>query len=56
MKFKCKTTGEIYNFEQAVDIVSMLKHPDYEEVVEETPVKTLSKKTKVTTDETSIDG
>ena len=67
MKFKCKSTGLIYNFEFEVDIQSMLKHPDYESVpdnesvdetpVEETPapVKT-SKKAKVTPDESSIDG
>lgn len=68
MKFKCKTTNLIYNFEFEVDIQSMLKHPDYESVpdnepmdeapVEEQeakPVKT-SKKTKVTPDESNIDG
>ena len=58
MQFKCKTTNLIYNFEFEVDIASMLKHPDYEEVVESEPaVKTSSKKsTKVATDEASIDG
>lgn len=61
MKFKCKTTNLIYNFEFEVDIQSMLKHPDYEPmdeapVEEETkPVKT-SKKSKVTPDESNIDG
>ena len=61
MKFKCKSTGLIYNFEFDVDIQSMLKHPDYESVnetpAEETPapVKT-SKKAKVTPDESNIDG
>ena len=68
MKFKCKTTNLIYNFEFEVDIQSMLKHPDYESVpdnepmdeapVEEQetkPVKT-SKKSKVTPDESNIDG
>ena len=67
MKFKCKTTNLIYSFEFDVDIQSMLKHPDYESVpdkepmdeapVEEEskPVKT-SKKSKVTPDESSING
>lgn len=62
MKFKCKTTNLIYNFEFEVDIQSMLKHPDYEpmdetpvEEEEVKPVKT-SKKTKVTPDESNIDG
>lgn len=32
MKFKCKATNLIYNFEFDVDILSMQKHPDYEEV------------------------
>ena len=60
MKFKCKSTGLVYSFEFEVDILSMQKHPDYEEVSdndEDTkPVKTTSKKQKVTQDETSIDG
>lgn len=60
MKFKCKTTNLIYNFEFEVDIASMMKHPDYEpmeETVEEEvkPAKS-SKKTKVTPDESNIDG
>lgn len=61
MKFKCKTTNLVYNFEFEVDIASMLKHPNYEQVAETEPqtVKTPSKKqtsTKVTPDESSIDG
>ena len=65
MKFKCKATSLVYNFEYEVDIMAMMKHPDYEPMeeavakeapVEETkPVKT-PKKTKVATDETNIDG
>lgn len=64
MKFKCKSTNLVYNFEFEVDIMSMMKHPDYEPMdetpVEETeaetkPVKT-SKKSKVTPDESSING
>ena len=61
MKFKCKSTNLIYNFDFEVDIASMLKHPDYEQVIESEPptIKTPSKKqtsTKVTPDESSIDG
>jgi hypothetical protein len=57
MKFKCKTTNLIYNFEFEVDIASMLKHPDYEQVIDKEEVKTSSKKQiKVTSNESSIDG
>jgi hypothetical protein len=59
MKFKCKQTNLIYNFEFEVDIASMLKHPDYEEVVEQDePVVApkATKKTVVKQDEASIDG
>lgn len=38
MKFKCKTTNLIYNFEFDVDIQSMLKHPDYESVPDNEPM------------------
>ena len=38
MKFKCKSTGLIYNFEFEVDIQSMLKHPDYESVPDNEPM------------------
>jgi hypothetical protein len=63
MKFKCKSTNLVYNFEFEVDIMSMMKHPDYEpldetpaeEQQETKPVKT-SKKSKVTPDENNIDG
>lgn len=61
MQFKCKSTNLIYNFEFEVDIMSMMKHPDYEaveEAVEEVkPTAKLTKKqAKVTPDESSIDG
>jgi hypothetical protein len=58
MKFKCKTTNLVYSFEYAVDIVSMQKHPDYEEVVEQAEPVVAPKATKKTVkqDETSIDG
>ena len=63
MKFKCKSTNLIYNFEFEVDIASMMKHPDYEpmeetaeEQQEEVKPAKSSKKTKVTPDESSIDG
>ena len=65
MKFKCKATSLVYNFEYEVDIMAMMKHPDYEPMeeavaeeapVEETkPVKT-PKKSKVAPDEVNIDG
>lgn len=58
MKFKCKQTNLIYNFEFEVDIASMLKHPDYEEVTEQAEPVVAPKVTKKTVkqDETSIDG
>jgi hypothetical protein len=59
MKFKCKTTNLIYNFEFEVDIASMMKHPDYEEVVEQAePVVApkATKKTVVKQDEDTING
>ena len=58
MKFKCKQTNLIYNFEFEVDIASMLKHPDYEEVTEQTEPVVAPKATKKTVkqDETSING
>jgi len=63
MKFKCKATSLVYNFEYEVDILAMKNHPDYEPMAEEEtpveetkPIKTSNKKSKVVTDETSIDG
>ena len=59
MKFKCKQTNQVYSFEHAVDVVSMQKHPDYEEVVEEAVepvVATKATKKTVKQDETNIDG
>jgi len=55
MKFKCKSTNLIYNFEFEVDIASMLKHPDYEEVVEPVVAPKATKKT-VKQDEDTING
>jgi hypothetical protein len=65
MKFKCKSTNLVYNFEFEVDIMSMMKHPDYE-CVEEAPAEEpatetkpaakTTKKSKVTPDESSING
>jgi hypothetical protein len=42
MKFMCKYSGSVYNFELEQDIKAMLSHPDYikveeEEVKEEVP-------------------
>ena len=66
MKFKCKATSLVYNFEYEVDILAMKNHPDYEPMdeapaheapVEETkPVKTPKKQAKVAPDEVNIDG
>ena len=63
MKFKCKSTNLVYNFEFEVDILSMMKHPDYESVPEDEPeqevkpaAKTTKKQSKVTSDESSING
>jgi hypothetical protein len=59
MKFKCKTTNLIYNFEFEVDIASMMKHPDYESVPEQAePVVApkATKKTVVKQDEDTING
>ena len=63
MKFKCKSTNLIYNFEFEVDIQSMLKHPDYEPVTDNEPVeeikpaaKSTKKQAKVAPDEVNIDG
>ena len=58
MKFKCKQTNLVYSFEHEVDIASMLKHPDYEEVTEQAEPVVAPKATKKTVkqDETSIDG
>jgi hypothetical protein len=58
MKFKCKSTNLVYNFEHEVDIVSMKEHPDYELVVEQTEPVVAPKATKKTIkqDEASING
>lgn len=44
MKFKCKATNLVYNFEFEVDIASMMKHPDYEKVDETEEVPTATSK------------
>ena len=40
-KFKCKATGNIFEFKSDHDIDSMRKHPEYEEIIEQVtkPVK-----------------
>ena len=45
--FKCLLSGNTVTFEHQVDIDSMKGHPDYEVVVDETPVETeeVTKKT-----------
>lgn len=57
MKFKCKSTGLVYEFEFEVDILSMQKHPDYEPVVEtkEAPKPTPTSK-KAAKNEINISG
>ena len=35
--FKCKHSGNIFEFKYEHDIQSMRKHPEYEEVVSEKP-------------------
>lgn len=35
VKFKCLLTNLFYEFEAAVDIEAMRKHPEYKEVTEE---------------------
>jgi hypothetical protein len=35
IKFKCTSSGNIYEFEHEHDIQAMRKHPDYIEVVEQ---------------------
>lgn len=45
MKFKCKLTNLVYNFEFEADIAAMKQHPDYESVYDiEEPVKETPKK------------
>lgn len=45
MKFKCKHTGQIYEFVAEADIKSMKEHSEYE-VVEEKPVDKTKPKVK----------
>ena len=35
MKFKCKQSGNIFEFKNEHDIKTMLTHPEYEEVKEQ---------------------
>lgn len=37
MKFKCKHTGQVYEFSSEQDIIDMLKHNEYLAVTEEEP-------------------
>jgi len=50
-KFKCKQSGNVFEFLQEHDIKTMRKHPEYIEIVPEVPVKPNKK---VKQDETSI--
>ncbi len=38
MKFRCKTSGNVYEFNTELDIRSMKENPEYEEVKEEEAV------------------
>jgi hypothetical protein len=51
-KFKCNHSGNVFEFLLEHDIKTMRTHTEYTEVLEETPVKTTTKKVKQ--DETSI--
>ena len=44
MKFKCKHTGQVYEFLQDNDIAEMLKHDEYEVVEEKVEQKPKPKK------------
>jgi len=47
-KFKCKATGNVFEFKHSWDIADMKQHPQYEEVIEDevvTEVKKVVKKT-----------
>lgn len=44
MKFKCKLTGCVYEFNTEHDIKTMKEHPDYAEVVEQEAPKPAAKK------------
>lgn len=39
MKFKCKHTGQIYEFSSEHDIKEMLKHAEYSAVTEDEPTQ-----------------
>ena len=61
-KFKCNQSGNTVEFTQEHEIAEMRKHGGYTEVIEtpvvaeqEVPVKS-TKKSKVTSDESSING
>lgn len=45
MKFKCKHTGQLYEFLQENDIAEMMKHEEYS-VVDETPKEEVKPKPK----------
>ena len=38
-KFRCKQSGNVFVFESEHDIKGLRKHPEYEEVIEETVQK-----------------
>lgn len=46
VRFKCTQSDNIYSFEHEHDIKAMRKHPDYVELVEEEPKKSVGRPTK----------
>ena len=54
-KFKCNNSGNVFEFTFEHDIKTMRTHPEYTEVLEETPINPVLKPNKkVKQDETSI--
>lgn len=50
-KFKCRLTGNVFEFQHHWDIADMKQHPQYEEVIEE-PTEDKKPEKKVTKKET----
>ena len=44
VKFKCKQSGNVFEFFTDHDIKTMRTHPEYEEIVEETMEEQIEKK------------
>ena len=50
VKFKCKHTGNIYSYENDMDIKTMREHGEYEELKTEETVIKKERKVKITLD------